>query len=286
MAYLRAGFTDAKLRALYYKDTTEGRDDAFLRSRYGAPLLAETQRRYGIADVSRGDEPVPYEFLSEQLSMRSYDEFGEPHFVDEQGRQYYGLGSKQPRVCYCRIPKSITAEENRRGVVGVFRTDFPSSGDQLVLTPGKGFDRSERADVPNVEIVVLKRIAQKTAVCQLEVSEEVPVPGGLDIDEAIEDGAEGDPERDERYRKRVEAAKRATEAAARKAERIEKELRERGYTFPDAVSAIPPRPTNPTGPRSHRPSGKKDVLGVRSVVGKEQRAQVAKSVKARRVKMV
>lgn len=287
MAYLQAGFTDAKLRALYYKDSTEGKDDAFFRSRYGAPLHAATQRKYGLADVTQGDDPMPYEFLSEQLSMRSYDDFGEPHFVDEEGRQYYGLGSRQPRVCYCRIPKGITVEENHRGVVGVFRTDFPSSGDQLILTPGNGFAKAVRPSVPHIELVVLKRIAQKTAVCQLEVSEDVPVPDGLDIDEGIDDADEGDPERDERYRKRIEAAKRATEAAARKAERLEKKLREQGYSFSDAVTSIPPRQTNATtNARAHHAKGTKDVLGVRSAISKEPRTQVVRTTKCKRVKML
>jgi hypothetical protein len=286
MAYLQAGFTDSKLRTLYYKDSAEGKDDAFFRSRYGAPLHAATQRKYGLADVTQGDDPMPYEFLSEQLSMRSYDDFGEPHFVDEEGRQYYGLGSKQPRVCYCRITKTITAEENSRGVVGVFRTDFPNSGDQLVLTPGKGFAKAIRPSVSHIELVVLKRIAQKTAVCQLEVSEDIPVPDGLDIDEAIDDAAEGDPERDERYRKRIEAAKRATDAAARKAEKMEKKLREQGYSFPDAVSTIAPRQPSATTARAHHAKGTKDVLGVRTAVNKEARTQVARSIKCKRVKMI
>lgn len=234
MSHLKEGFTDEKLRELYYADVAKGRDASYIRARYGAPLSAATQRAYGLANVRHGDEAVPYEFLSDNLAMRSYTDLGDPHYVDSIGRQYYGMGERYSNLCYCRIPLNITRDENARGLVGVDRTEFPISGEQLVLVASKAFPREIRSSIAPLEIKVVRVIAQKTAVCQLEVSDDVPVPEGLDSAGAAADAQDGN----EAYQKRLDSTKRKHEASERRAEKMEKKLRDSAYEFPDSVYTI------------------------------------------------
>ena len=284
MAWVKAGFTDERLRSLYYEEKGKGRDDAFIRARFGTPLSAVTQREYGLANVRQGDEPMPYQFLSDEVSMRSYHDLGDPHYVDAVGRQYYGMGQLHPNICYCRIPLSITRDENARGLVGRDRTEFPVPNEQLVLTPSKAFTKEVRGSTAPLELTVRRVIAQKVAVCQLEVSDEVPVPEGLDT---VNPGATEDADevtRDEAYQKRAQEFKRKYDALERRAAKDEEALREVGYEFPDSVYEIPNKPPGfySRGGASSGPS--KRAATTRSEYAKPARAQVARSMRTPRSK--
>lgn len=233
MAYVKQGFTDERLVTLYYEAVREGKDDPYLRARFGTPLSASTQKKHGLSNVRQGDEAVPYRFLGAS-PMRSYNQLGRPHYVDSSGRQYYGLGARQPRMCYCRIPKGLTAKENKAGVVGVFRTDFPRPGEELTLWPSTAFDRVTRDKVPVLNVTVQSIAMQTIAVALIQVSETLVLPDGIDVDKDVDgDDLEG------ALKRRADHAQQLLEEAEERAREIEKKLRAENYAFPDSVTSIP-----------------------------------------------
>ncbi len=275
MAYLARGFTDASLAALYYRAVREGRDDAYLVARFGAPLQATTQRRHGLSDVRHGGEAVPYDFLGQQ-PMRTYNQLGEPHFVDERGRQYYGAGESQPGVCYCRIPMGITRRENAERVFGVFRTDFPNPGDELHLRPARAFDAATRRNVPERTVVVQRRLAQTIAVCRLLISETLPLPADLDVD-ALEAAADGGADNEggggNTAASPAGRAQQLLDLADAAAGRTEEALRRDRYQMPAAVVSAP----SPAR-RAHAPT-------VRPPAERGTTVRIAKPARAPRAKL-
>ncbi len=259
--YRQAGFTDDALRELYtsavQKPTT---DDAYLRSRFGAPLKAVTQKKYGIANVGVGDEAAPYEFLAGRGALRSYNDLGKKaHYVDNEGRQYFCVGSSAPNELHCRIPRSITTAENRQGLRGMDRIDFPRQHEFLTLTASLAFPSEDRAQKPPIEVQVIARLGQKDATCLIRVSEDVGAPPGLDVGGGVD-------ESEEALARAQAQREKIMKNLDKIAEKQEEQLREEHYSFSNEVESLPERRYNPTAKRPNSSSAqiktKRSVMGV------------------------
>lgn len=193
MAFYRPSFTGERLEQLFSSRAAQ-QDDAGIRASFGAPLRHTTQQRQHIN--------VPYTFLASAPLV--YNQLGRtPHYIDQFGRHVFAYGASNPELIYVRVPKGNTARENRAEMPTTERVDLPHYGDELLL--------SSRTAV--IRVYVERVVSAKLATALVQVSEPVPTPAGLDVQEE-------DEEEDARVQ-------RAEQRAERKAEHF----RENGYSI-------------------------------------------------------
>lgn len=168
MAYLEMGFSHAELRQRFQKESEE------------LPLT-ELYARFGKPQFSDPRKP-PYRFMLDEETdvngIPGYNELRRPTFEDGTRRQYTLVSSDGARtLVYVRLPKGITAREERDGVSLDDRQDFPRNGEVIEFRDRRGLTH---------RLVVRGVVAQRMATALVQLED--PVPEGVeDRDEKREE---------------------------------------------------------------------------------------------------